>query len=530
MIEDILNGRYRVVDKLGYGGYSTVWLAHDGCMKRYIAIKVCIANSQPREIGILRALATQPPSSSRHLGQNLVPVPLDEFELRGPNGRHSCYTMTPAMCNLRDISFSRLFPINVARALAYKLALAVSYVHSRGYVHGDIHLRNVLVKPPATFDELSVEQLREEYGDPETVPVMRRDGKRLPPGVPSEAVVPLCMGKDAKEFVLSDARVLLSDFGESFAPDLDPRLGQDCKTPVAMRPPEAFFEPGLPLSYSADIWSLATAIWEIIGMKALFSSEFVGIDEVASQQIDVLGLIPSSWFERWEARTRFFDEDGRPKKARYVWPRLDDAFEECVQRYRRKLDAGEFSKEETAALLDLMRRMLSYRPEERPTTEEVLKSEWMAGPPSVPGYWLPFLGHSPQFLLNKDGFLAGLRKRHLEGMFSLKMMGKKHHITHEPALSSALMNRPRTSYEEGRIAIRMLTASFGLGKQDQTTCTKLAHETPDLFKHMLSEPGLSNLVDAMLWLTRSRLALSCSALAACLWKLERLAMSHSRGQ
>lgn len=138
MIEDILNGRYRVIDKLGYGGYSTVWLAHDVCMKRYIAVKVCIANSQPREIGILRALATQPPSSSRHLGQNLVPVLLDKFEIHGPNGRHSCYTTAPAMCNLREISFSRLFPINVARALAYKLALAVSYVHSRGYVHGGL--------------------------------------------------------------------------------------------------------------------------------------------------------------------------------------------------------------------------------------------------------------------------------------------------------------------------------------------------------------------------------------------------------
>lgn len=138
MIEDILDGRYRVIDKLGYGGYSTVWLAHDICMKRYIAIKVCIANSQPREMGILRALATQPPSSSRHLGQNFVPVLLENFELRGPNGRHSCYTTAPALCNLREISFSRLFPINVARALAYKLALAVSYVHSRGYVHGGL--------------------------------------------------------------------------------------------------------------------------------------------------------------------------------------------------------------------------------------------------------------------------------------------------------------------------------------------------------------------------------------------------------
>ena len=27
MIDDLLHNRYRVVDKLGFGGYSTIWLA-----------------------------------------------------------------------------------------------------------------------------------------------------------------------------------------------------------------------------------------------------------------------------------------------------------------------------------------------------------------------------------------------------------------------------------------------------------------------------------------------------------------------
>ncbi|KAG5980790.1 hypothetical protein E4U55_003661 [Claviceps digitariae] len=124
-------------------------------------------------------------------------------------------------------------------------------------------------------------------------------------------------------------------------------------------------------------------------------------------------------------------------------------------------------------------------------------SDGRAGPPSMPGYWLPFLAHGPQFLLNKDGFLAGLQKRYPEGIFSLKMLGRNHHVIHEPTLSSNLTNRPRTSYEEKWIATRLLSTSFGLRKQDQATYSKLAHETPDLFKHMLSEPGLSSLVDVM---------------------------------
>jgi serine/threonine protein kinase len=112
-------------------------------------------------------------------------------------------------------------------------------------------------------------------------------------------------------------------------------------------------------------------------MKAIFSSEFMTVGEAVSQQIDVLGPMPLSWWECWEERSQFFNENGRPKEGRYVWSPIDKAFEEGVQVYRRDLSAGEFSSEETAAILDLMRQMLAFRPEERPTAEEILKSEWM---------------------------------------------------------------------------------------------------------------------------------------------------------
>jgi hypothetical protein len=61
-----------------------------------------------------------------------------------------------------------------------------------------------------------------------------------------------------------------------------------------------------------------------------------------------------------------------------VWPPIDKAFEEGVQKNRRKSRlANEFDREEMVAILDLMRRMLAFRPEERPNAEEVLKSKWM---------------------------------------------------------------------------------------------------------------------------------------------------------
>lgn len=58
----------------------------------------------------------------------------------GPNGAHICYAIVPARCNLREVSFSCLFPLDVARALVGGLTMAVSLMHSCGYVHGGLLL------------------------------------------------------------------------------------------------------------------------------------------------------------------------------------------------------------------------------------------------------------------------------------------------------------------------------------------------------------------------------------------------------
>ncbi|KAJ5354593.1 hypothetical protein N7541_005637 [Penicillium brevicompactum] len=239
-------------------------------------------------------------------------------------------------------------------------------------------MRSILVKLLLNFDELSIKQFYEKFGEPETIPITRCDGKPLSPNAPARAVVPLFLGKFAQNFSLSDAHPLLSDFGEAFSPALEARLGQDCHTPRAFRAPEAKFEPQVPLSYPSDIWSLATAIWEIIGMKDIFSTDFVDEDETVSQHIDVLGSMPSSWWQRWEGRPRFFDEYGYPTKSHSAnrWPPLKEPFETGVQKWRRKVGGG-IEESEKSAFLDLMRWMLSFRPEERPTAEEVLLSEWM---------------------------------------------------------------------------------------------------------------------------------------------------------
>lgn len=57
MIGDTLHDRYTIVDKLGFGGYATVWLARDTHQNQYVALKINISSVHPREAQSLRAVS-----------------------------------------------------------------------------------------------------------------------------------------------------------------------------------------------------------------------------------------------------------------------------------------------------------------------------------------------------------------------------------------------------------------------------------------------------------------------------------------
>ena len=165
-IGDHIHDRYQVVHKLGHGTYSTIWLARDQEDGKYVAIKVCTADSNPLEYSVLSKLSNSQQSSTS-LGKTMIIPVLDQFKIKGPNGTHACYVTVPARTSLseaKDASYNRLFQLEVARALAAQLVLAVEYVHTQGFVHADLHCGNFLprvaIGPKPTFCEGFIQKVR----------------------------------------------------------------------------------------------------------------------------------------------------------------------------------------------------------------------------------------------------------------------------------------------------------------------------------------------------------------------------------
>ncbi|KAM5357520.1 hypothetical protein ACJZ2D_016182 [Fusarium nematophilum] len=375
-VGDRLYQRYRVVHKLGYGSSSTTWLAQDEQQSKYVAVKVGTADSVHKEVDILTRLA-DPALQGEDRGRALIPPVLDRFTIQGPNGSHPCFVTTPARCSLADTkeaSSSGVFQLQVARSLAAQLTVAVTHIHKLGYVHGDLHLGNMLLQLPSRLDHLSDQQIYDKFGQPDPEPVLHADRKPLAPGVPRQVFSPIWLGEASQKISLSEARLLLADFGVAFCPAQESRF--ESYTPLEIRPSEARFEPTTPLSFASDIWSLGCTIWAILGQRSFLDSFLITQDDATGDQVDALGPLPPEWWAKWEARPERFTEDGQPKEGRSAWS-WDQRFKDSIQRPRRDKGMETLSEKERDALFEMVRWMLAFRPSDRPSAKQVLETAWM---------------------------------------------------------------------------------------------------------------------------------------------------------
>ncbi|KAI9453429.1 kinase-like protein [Russula earlei] len=156
------DGRYTVVRKLGWGHFSTVWLARDAKLNRHVALK--IVKSAPRytetaldEIKLLQGLITSatspaaasPSPSQTHPGRSHVISFLDHFRHKGPHGTHVCMVFEVLGENLLGLikrHQRKGVPTHLVRQIAKQILLGLDYMHRCcGVIHTDLKPENVLI-------------------------------------------------------------------------------------------------------------------------------------------------------------------------------------------------------------------------------------------------------------------------------------------------------------------------------------------------------------------------------------------------
>lgn len=139
------------------------------------------------------------------------------------------------------------------------------------------------------------------------------------------------------------------------------------------RSPETII--GVPYGPSADIWSLACMVFELLTGDFLFEPRkgyyYDKDDDHLAQMIELLGPMPKNFALSGKNSKRFFDSTGHLRRIRGLnyWP----LHRVLVEKYR-------FVPKEAETLADFLQSMLTWYPDKRATAQEMLEHPWLKMP------------------------------------------------------------------------------------------------------------------------------------------------------
>ena len=150
--ETFKDGRYVVTRKLGWGHFSTVWLARDTKTGKHVALKVVRSAAHYTETAVdeIKLLNKVVEANPNHPGKRYVVGLLDSFEHKGPNGTHVCMVFEVLGENLLGLIKRwnhRGIPMPLVRQITKQVLLGLDYMHREcGIIHTDLKPENVLIE------------------------------------------------------------------------------------------------------------------------------------------------------------------------------------------------------------------------------------------------------------------------------------------------------------------------------------------------------------------------------------------------
>ncbi|XP_077431614.1 SRSF protein kinase 3 [Vanacampus margaritifer] len=353
-IGDVFNRRYKVLSKLGWGYFATVWLCVDLGLGGHVAVKVLksgdgFAQAGHDELSLLKCTAGP---ASRHPHSLRIVRLLDEFKVAGDNGVHTCLVLELLGPDLRSLQMrsgnARVLQPFVKQILTQVLQ-GLDYLHAQcKIIHTDIKPENILLCP-------------KKQSHPGPV------GKGTVSTVPSGNEAESTGEEDLIPCVLNDATVKIADLGSScwvykhFCEEIQTRQYRSLEVLL-----------GSDYGPPADIWSVACMAFELLTGDSLFEPKagatFSLEEDHIAQIMELLGKIPPAVAMSGKYSAEYFNHRG---DLRRVGPlRIWRLYDVLVEKYH-------FHLNEATTFSDFLLDMLDYYPKRRATAAQCLLHPWL---------------------------------------------------------------------------------------------------------------------------------------------------------
>lgn len=409
---DVLNKRYKVQKRMGWGHFSQVYLAHDKESEELVAVKILKtgedyvqAGDEERSYHEAINKAVEAEASKSHVCRML-----DSFDIYSNRGKHISMVFERMSLSIYELlnfdDDEPGFPLGVVKVMTREVLKALVEIHSANLVHTDLKPENLML---GSIEDVNLEEcerykalyeFRETQNDLEKCQekldkggLNKNQKKRMKKRIAKlEAKVSENKhilaeeenNQDDEEF--EQMRTALNFLGTSVLEedqahvkivDLGTACFADDKNNYQIgtrnyRGPECIL--GIRFTQAIDVWAVACMVVELLDGQVLFDPDEEDEDEEfdndmrnsvhLKQIIEAIGKIPKHMINR-----EYFN---RKNELLLVGEVQHKGLEEILQEKVPSLD-----EEDLAKLADFLRPMLEIDPSKRPSPEKMLEYEWL---------------------------------------------------------------------------------------------------------------------------------------------------------